>query len=806
VLLFVLLASGRLEAQEKPASPFPTIDTRTAGLQKLPGYFNLYWDAHAGTLWLEIDKMEQEFLYVSSLKTGVGSNDIGLDRGQLGGTHVVRFTRSGPKILMVEPNQNYRALSNNPDERSSVEEAFAQSILWGFVVVAEEGERVLVDATPFFLRDAHDVAGTLKRTGQGNFKLEASRCALYLAMTKNFPRNTEVEATLTFTGDDPGNWLQSVVPTPQAVTVREHHSFVQLPDSDYTPRGFDPRAGFFPVSYFDFAAPIDQPINKQFITRHRLKKKDPAAQISDPVEPIVYYVDRGAPEPIRSALIEGASWWNQAFTAAGYRNAFQVRLMPEGADPMDVRYNVIQWVHRSTRGWSYGGGVNDPRTGEIIQGHVTLGSLRVRQDYLIAEGLLAHYGNNTPYDSSMVKMALARIRQLAAHEVGHTLGLAHNYIASTENRASVMDYPAPLVKIKDGNELDVSDAYAVGIGEWDKVAIAYGYQDFPAGTDEKSALNSIVTSAASHGLIFLTDEDARPEGSAHPRTHLWDNGVDAVDELNRMMQVRSIALNGFSEDKIRQGVPMSSLEETLVPVYLAHRYQVEAASKVLGGLMYTYALRGDGQLITEIVSPKDQRRALDALLATITPKALVLPDRIVKLIPPRAFGYPRTRELFKSRTGLTFDPITAAETAAEITVSLLLNPERAARLVDYHARNEQNPGLEEVLDRLINATWKSHLSGYEAEVNRAVDDVVLRSMMALALKESASTQSRAIASLKVVELREWLTAQLRKEKDEEQRAHFQFGLSEINTFQERPADLKLTKPVVPPDGQPIGDG
>ena len=799
------LALGFLTAQEKPAAQLQTIADKTAGMEKFRGFFDFYWDSKAGKVWLEIDKWNTEFLYVTSLQTGVGSNDIGLDRGQLGGEHVVKFIRSGPKVLLLEPNYAFRANSNNPDERRSVEEAFAQSVLWGFDVAAEEGEKVLVDATNFFLRDAHDVVGTLKQTKQGTYHLDLSRSAFHLPMTKDFPLNSEVEVTLTFVGDNPGSWLRSVVPTPEAVTVREHASLVQLPDTGYTPRVFDPRAGYFPMSYFDYATPIDQPIKKMFITRHRLKKKDPTAALSDPVKPIVYYVDRGAPEPIRSALLEGAGWWNQAFTAAGYRNAFLVKLMPEGADPMDVRYNVIQWVHRSTRGWSYGGGVIDPRTGEIIQGHVTLGSLRIRQDYLIAEGLLAHYRRGNANDSAMVQMALARIRQLAAHEVGHTLGLAHNYIASAEGRASVMDYPAPLVKIKNGNQLDVSDAYAVGIGNWDKVSIAYGYDDFPPGTDESTALDSIITSAAAKGLIFLTDQDARPQGSANPQTHLWDNGVDAVDELNRIMHVRAIALNDFSEDKIRYGTPMSSLEEVLVPVYLIHRYQVEAVSKVLGGLKYTYALRGDGQLVTEIVSPREQRRALDALLSTITPKALALPERILRLIPPRAFGYPRARETFKSHTGVTFDPLTAAESAVQITVDQILNPQRAARLVDYHARDGQNPGLEEVLDRLITATWKSNHKGYQAEIERTVDAVVLRSTMSLAMDVNATAQVRALASLKLGELKDWLSKRVKQTKDESQRAHYAFGIEQISTYQEDPDQLKLTKPVTPPDGQPIGD-
>lgn len=805
VIGFLVLACWMNAAQTKQEGKHETISEKTAGMEKLTGYFNMFWDSHAGKMWLEIDKWNTEFLYVNSLPGGVGSNNIGLDRGQLGGQHVVKIVRSGPKVLLIEPNYGYRAITTNPDERRAVEEAFAQSVLWGFDIAAENGEKVLVDATGFYLRDAHDVIGVLSRTKQGTYRLDPTRCAFYLPQTKNFPLNTEVEATLTFVGDDPGQWLQSVVPTPQAVTVREHHSFVQLPDNDYKPRAFDPRAGYFPMSYFDFATPISGHINRMFITRHRLQKKDPSAALSDPVEPIVYYVDRGTPEPIRSALMEGASWWNQAFAAAGYKDAFQVKLTPEGANPMDVRYNVIQWVHRSTRGWSYGASVVDPRSGEIIQGHVTLGSLRVRQDYLIAEGLLADYETGKPVDSAMERMALARIRQLAAHEVGHTLGLAHNYIASTENRASVMDYPAPLVKIKNDGKLDVSDAYDTKIGEWDKVAIAYGYEDFPPGTDEAKTLHSIIESAAARGLVFLTDEDARPKGSAHPQTHLWDNGTNAVDELEHVMKVRSIVMNNFSENKIREGEPMSSLEEVLVPMYLWHRYQVEAASKVIGGLKYTYALRGDGQPMTEIVPPAEQRRALAAVFSTISPNTLALPERILKLIPPRAFGYPRSRETFPSRTGVTFDPLSAAESAADLTVTLILNPERTARLVDYHARDSHYPALDEIIDKLLSATWKSRYSGHEAEVERVVNEVVLRTLMSLALNENASTQSRAIATLKIQELKDWLTVQLKQTKDEAQKAHFVFGLSEIKTFEERPKELNLTKPVTMPDGAPIGE-
>ena len=278
------------------------------------------------------------------------------------------------------------------------------------------------------------------------------------------------------------------------------------------------------MSYADYATPIQDPLVKRFIIRHRLRKKDPTAPLSDPVQPIVYYVDRGAPEPIRSALIEGASWWSQAFVAAGYKNAFQVKELPEGVDPMDVRYNVIEWVHRSTRGWSYGTSIIDPRTGEIIKGHVSLGSLRVRQDFLIAQGLVEAYANGATPDPRLLELSLARLRQLAAHEVGHTLGLQHNFAASTQNRASVMDYPPPLVSIDSKGNIDLSQAYATGIGAWDKRTILYGYREFPNGTDEAAGLASILQENIAQGLRYLTDADARPPGSANPFAHLWDSG------------------------------------------------------------------------------------------------------------------------------------------------------------------------------------------------------------------------------------------------------------------------------------------
>ena len=781
------------------------ISERTKDAQKLKGYFNLYWEPKAGKLWLEIDKWGEEFLYQSSLTAGVGSNDIGLDRGQLGETRIVRFERSGPKVLLIQENLNFRALSHDADEERAVHDSFAESVLWGFTAAAEEGGHVLVDATDFYLRDAHGVTATLKRTKQGAYKLDGSRSAIYLGNTKNFPLNTEVEAMLTFAGDEPGKWVKDVTPDPTSITVREHHSFVQLPPPGYKPRLYDPRSSFYGISYMDYATPVSEPVLKRFTARHRLEKKDPTAAASEPLEPIVYYLDRGAPEPIRSALLEGARWWNQAFEAAGYKNAFRVEMLPEGADMMDLRYNVIQWVHRATRGWSYGVGVVDPRTGEIIKGHVTLGSLRVRQDYLIAEGLLAPYEKNKPVSPRMREMALARLRQLAAHEVGHTLGLMHNYSASTVNRSSVMDYPPPMARLAADGTIDLSDAYATGIGEWDKVSIAFGYQDFPAGTDERTALNRILLGAYGRGLRYLTDQDARPPGSSSSAAHLWDSGSNAVDELHRLIEVRAAALKRFGENNIREGAPLATIEDSLVPVYMLHRYQVEAAAKSVGGIDYTFAVRGDGQTPTRIVAPAEQRRALQAVLATLEPSALALPESLLRMIPPRPPEYGRGREHFKIHTSPAFDALAPAEEAAQHTLQFLFNTERAARLVEFHARDAANPGLEEVLEAIVAATWKApHPPGYPGEVARTVDGVVLYDLLSLAVNEHATTQVRAVASQEAEELRGWLGAN-KPAGDPAQQAHLAYAAAQIEQFQKDPKKLELVAPAEPPDGPPIGD-
>ena len=833
LLSLALLIAVNVHAQTK------SLRDRTKDLQKLDGYFPLYWDAEGGKLLLEIARFDQDFLYQVSLQTGVGSNPIGLDRGQLGSTHVVHFERVGPKVLLVEPNQRYRARSTDANERRAVEESFARSVLYGFKVEASEGERVLVDATAFFLRDAHGVADTLRQTGQGSFGLDESRSVIYLPRTKNFPLNTEVEAQLTFNAQgDPGPLVRQTTPNPQNLTVREHHSFVQLPDDKYRPRRYDPRVGNIRIEFYDYATPITEPIEQRWIIRHRLEKKDPNAALSEPVKPIIYYVDAGAPEPIRSALIEGASWWNEAYEAAGFKNAFQVKVLPPDADPMDVRYNMINWVHRATRGWSIGDNINDPRTGEIIKGNVTLGSLRIRQDYLIGSGLIPPFTDGAnrggapdtlrggcdfgalPDDDYLValapatdaaQMALARIRQLAAHEVGHTLGLEHNFAASTyAGRASVMDYPAPFVEIKNG-QLDLSNAYARGIGAYDKFAITYGYAQFPPGANEQAELARIVEDNIARGMLYLTDQDARPFGAAHPLANLWDNGDDPVAMLRHEMEVRRIGLLQFGLGNVPVGTPLSLLEAKLLPLYLHHRYQLQAAVKSIGGLYYTYSVKtANGPVpkdVQEIVPAARQRDALNAVLDTIRPDALALPPRILELLPPRAPGYEgNTIELFAKRTDPAFDPVNSAVIAADLAISALLEPHRAARLVQYHARSASNPDFQEVVAALVRRTWPEAAprDDYQGVIARAVQSLTAARLMDLAANDNAAPQVRATATeaLRALQARLKTPAGMTSAAE---LAHRRATLDDIERFLARPdAPRKRTPPSPAPPGDPIG--
>lgn len=805
------------QARRGGAEPIPSLDERTKDLKKIDGFFPLYWDEAGGRLWLEVPALDTEVIYSTGLASGLGSNDIGLDRGMLTGSRIVKFERSGTRLMMVQPNYRFRALTGNAAEARTVRDAFARSILWSFPIAAAAGGRVLVDATDFIVRDATEIAGRLQ---PGSYRFEPNRSSVHMPGVAAFPRNTEMEAELTFVRQPAGagaaggggrggggrggaggffEGVGSVAASADAATLRVHHSFAELPDANYKPRRFDPRAGYGATTFENYSALPGEPMRHRYINRHRLQKKDPSAAVSDPVKPITYYLDPGAPEPIRSALLEGARWWNQAFEAAGYRNGFRVELLPDGAHPLDIRYNVINWVHRSTRGWSFGSTITDPRTGEIIKGVVTLGSLRIRQDYMIAEGLLSPYRAGTETPPELREWGLARIRQLSAHEVGHTLGLGHNYYDSEAGRISVMDYPHPLVTLRPDGSLDYSQVYAAGIGDWDKIAIRFGYQDFPAGTDEAQALNAIVEEGHKKDLFYLSNQDT----DTHARVDQWSNGTNAAAELKRMMEVRRAALSRFGETAIKRGEPMATIEEVLVPLYLHHRYQVEAAASSIGGLYYTYALRGEGRDPVRFVPAAEQKAALEAILATIKPSVLALPGKLLQLLPPRPAGYGMTRELFPRHTGGMFDAVAPAAAAADLTIGFLLAPQRAARVVEQHAIDPSIPGLDAVIARLFAATFAAPAANpYEAEIARVVQRTAIEHVMNLA-GGSPMPQVRAIASHMLSQQRAKLVPSA---ADVSQAAHASLLAADIKRFLERPAPpaQRVDLPEAPP-GAPIGE-
>ncbi|MFL6196358.1 MAG: zinc-dependent metalloprotease [Thermoanaerobaculia bacterium] len=818
VLLSVLAVPSLLAAPPSDSPPAgeagapQTIAKLTRGAEKRPGLLNFYVDRQKGKVWLEVppakgkDGEVASYLYTEGLLSGLGSNPVGLDRGQLGDTEIVTFRRVGGRVLVEQPNLNFRALTEDPSERQAVRESFATSVLWAGEIAAQEPDgRALVDFTSFLVRDAHNIVARMKMAGQGAWTLDPARSVADLENCLAFPENLELESVLTYQSAEPGPLVRETVPAANAVTLVQHQSLRRLPDAGYKTRAFDPRSGSYTVEFKDYAAPLDQPVDVRYIARHRLEKVDPTAARSRVKEPIVYYVDSAAPEPVRSALIEGASWWKEAFDQAGFIDAFQVKVLPPGAHPLDARYNVIQWVHRSTRGWSYGGGMIDPRTGEILKGHVTLGSLRVRQDRLIFEGLEGTEKSGTGAADDPVQLSLARIRQLAAHEVGHSLGLVHNFAASTQGRASVMDYPAPQVGVTPDGKLDFSSVYARGMGKWDVYAIRYAYAQFPPGADEKAGLEAMAREGLAQGLRFLTDPDARPEGSASPIAHLWDNGENAAEGLRQALAVRRIGLANFGEHNIAVGQPLSLLNEVLVPLYFHHRYQLEAASKVVGGLQYTYAVRGDGQPPSKPVDAKDQRAALGAILDLLSPETLDLPEPVISLLLPRPSEYKANEEMFTGRTGLTFDPLSAAATGADMAVRLLLNPERAARLVDFHRRDGSLPGLEDVLNAVEEKAFGGGAPKADrlAEVRRAVQWVVVRRMIGLAGDPQAApgVRSRVEGELRA------LAGRLKDSGTDPESTHRAYLAREIDRYLDRRLNedpAKRPEPPAPPPGQPIG--
>jgi hypothetical protein len=767
IMLFCLLFIPMLSFAAEPLKQTSVADF-TKNMSQQTGFFDFYYQIETDKIFLKIDKFDQPFLFQSSMPQGIGSNDIGLDRGQLGDTRLVKFERFGNKVLLKQLNTQYRASSSNLAEQASIDEAFADSVIAGFPVVASNGDVVVIDYTDYLLSDIHQISQRLTLTKQGSYKVDPKRSGVFLKRSKAFPDNTELEALVTFGGSKPGKFVDQVTPDPISISVHLHHSLVMLPDTNYQPRKFVPFSGFWSVGYLDYSVAIEESMTKQFIPRHRLNKKQPSAAMSEAVEPIVYYLDPGIPEPVMSALKDGALWWDDAFSAIGYKNAFQVKVLPEDADPMDVRYNVIQWVHRATRGWSYGSSVIDPRSGEIIKGHVTLGSLRVKQDYLIALGLTSPFsadgadGADSALDdqvdiSKQKEMALARIRQLSAHEVGHTLGIAHNFAASEYGRESVMDYPHPLVSVQDG-KISLENAYAVGMGEWDKYVVAYGYQDYSDAYVEQQGLKTLVTDARAKGFRYQSDPDSRQSNAANVEGHLWDNGADPVKELSRISEVRKVAMANFGLKTIKTGATLSSLEETFAPIYLLHRYQLDAVAKLMGGVSYEYELKGDYATAkgVNVVSVSQQKAALAAMLNTLQSDFLSIPESLTQLITPKAYGESRNRESFKGRTGHTFDPISAAESAAGYSLNLLLKAERLNRIGQQQKRLKGAPDVAYLLTELFKQSIKSGVDKDYPQLSQRVNYLVLEQVVKAMHQEHLAPEVRGEIELQLLDLHKWL--------------------------------------------------
>ncbi len=782
---------------------------KTAGMERQDGYFPFYYDAKAGKLLLEVPRLDEDFLYLNSLATGVGSNALGLDRGTIGDGVVVRFERHGPKLLLVQQNTGFRAVNAaTPEEREAVVESFPTSVRGAFPIQAEQGGRFLIDATDFFLQDAFGVAARIRQGQQGDFRLDRDRSTVYLPKTKAFPKNTEVEVLLTFASENPGPEIRRHTPDGRSLSLRQHHSFVELPEPGYRPRAFDPRVGVNPLTFQDFSQPFDGRYAQRWIARWRLEKKDPSAAMSEPVKPIVYYLDSGIPEPYRTAFREGGRWWSQVFEAAGFIDAFRVEDLPEGADPMDARYSVIQWIHRTDPGFSVGPSFRDPRTGEIIKAAVRMDGYRSLTDYNIFAGALpamqvGEWVGRLDPTADAEAFAMMRRRQHLAHEVGHTLGLAHNFIASADGRSSVMDYPGPLIRLRDGR-IDVSEAYRAGPGAYDTLAIRYAYTQWATPEEEARGLEALVRDGLRDGVRFMADRDASEAGSMAEVTR-WALGSDRVAELERTLEVRRVLLDRFGTAAIRPGDPMWHLSERLAPVYLHHRYALEAAIKTVGGLEYTYARAGDGQVPARIVDPAEQRRALDGLIRAIQPEELAIPERVTALIPPPPYGYTSTDWSFASPMGGAFDPLSAAQALAASVADGLLHRERAARLVSFHARNPAAPSLDEVMGRLVEGTWgrPTPASGRDAALRRASQRAVLDGLLALAADRQATPQARASAEMQLAQLARRLEG--RRASDAAQRAHEELAARDVRRFLERSAEpTQPSRPVPLPPGTPIG--
>jgi hypothetical protein len=665
----------------------------------------------------DADGASGRFIYATSLRTGIGSANLRLDRGMLGPEHIVAFRRIGKKVAVTFENHQFRA-TGDAGVAAGGRTSFPTSIMAMLdIVSAEPGGGVTVDIAPFLTRDTLGIADSLNASwamagagggsaaGKG-FHLVDGLSAADAASVKVFPDNIEVDALQTYQTDTPGREVERIAAEPRQIGFTVHHSFIRLPAPGFVSRNFDIRSAAGGNQYYDFGTPLGEDVVQQFANRFRLEKVDPAAARSRVKKPIVFYIDRAAPEPIRTALLEGVNYWATAFDKAGLIDAFRAELLPVGADPLDVRYSMVNWSNRLTRGWSYGGGIVDPRTGEIIKGNVVIGALRVRQDMTIFEGLVGTAANNSGGGNDPVKVSLDRIRQLGAHEVGHAIGFMHNFAGSTQGRTTVMDYPGPRIKLTDGR-IDLSEAYAPGGGVWDDFTVDWLYADAAPGTDPDVEARTKALAIQAKGVRFITDIDGRASDTPSPWGSMWDDGPDPVASLNHMMAVRRVAIARFGPGVLRNGEALSDLRRKFVPVWLLHRYDIDAVGKLIGGIDYAYAVAGDNHPPATPVAAATQDAAIAAMLATLSTDVLTVPAALVMPLSSPMNGGSDVQfdqEVFRNAGAAAFDPLVAADVAAQITLDSLLAPARLARVFEQHRREPGMPGVDTLLDRLVAAT------------------------------------------------------------------------------------------------------
>lgn len=776
-----------------------------AGQPELP----LHYRGNDGRVLLEV-RPGQRLIYTNTLAAGLGTVSPLLDRGQIGYNALVRFERRGEHVMLVRENTAHQAITDNPALQQSVRESFPRSVLAAMKIESDESGRITVDATDFVLGDVFGFGERLHDAGRGRPQLDRARSYVDGEFTGAYPENTEIRAVLTFAVDEPDSELRRHAPDGRSVTIEQHHSFFALPDDEYRPRAFHPRAGIFPHVIFDFAQGHDSDYRQRWVWRWRLEPSDPdsylAGELVEPVEPIVYYLDPAIPEPYRSAFTEGGMWWNEAFEAAGFKDAFQIRDLPEDADPMDARYNMIHWVHRQERGPSIGPHYRDPRTGEIIRAIVRMDSFRSLVNHDIWMGFRPAAGpEGLAVDSE--EMAMARRRQHAAHEIGHTLGLAHNFIAATHDRASVMDYPVPLVRLDADGFPDLSEAYSPAHGAHDELAIRYAYTWYPDPDSEREGLAGIIAEAERRGLRFITGGHAGPDGS-HPDATVWIEGSDMLEALERTMRVRSVLLEHFDERALDPGEPYATLNKRLAHVYLHHRTALHGAIKHIGGMEFDYALAGDAGEPTRRIEANRQRAALELVLSALKPDQLGISDRIGRLIPPAPFGWDAgwgwhvDETLIESPAGTAFDTLWAAHSLAQEIVDGLLETKRMARVASFHARDPELPSVGEIVDELIDAAWHRESgtaeSPQEASIVRLVQRATLDRLLDLAGDENAPVGVRAIVEKRLDQLGEALAPSSGDRTDPETGAHRAMALRDIERYfagEDSPRDRPRPEPI-----------